>query len=201
MNEMSEHELRGTPDLDPSTNGSEETDHDLGRVLYIIACAAPPAAEVHDLVKLAVTSGWEVCVITTPEAATWVDADQLVELTGRPVRSQYHRSDEPEGFPEADAILVAPATFTTINKFRHGIADNYAVGTLCECLRAGVPIVLAPNVNKLLEEHPAFPESLDTLRSWGVHVMDQAPVPRGPRIAPWAAILAEVSRRVQAKHG
>jgi hypothetical protein len=37
-------------------------------MLYVIVCAAPPAAEVQDLVKLAQASGWEVAVTATPEA-------------------------------------------------------------------------------------------------------------------------------------
>jgi phosphopantothenoylcysteine synthetase/decarboxylase len=201
MNTMSEHELRGIPSQRLGNDNGEAPDPDRGRVLYVIVCAAPPAAEVHGLVKLAVAGGWDVCVITTADAANWVDASQLAELTGRPVRSRYPMLDEPEGFPPADAIVVAPATFNTINKFRGGIADNYAVGTLCECLRAGVPIVIAPNVKQLLEEHPAYPASIHELRSWGVHIMDQAPVPRGLRIAPWEAILAEVTSLTEAKHG
>jgi hypothetical protein len=63
-----------------------------------------------------------------------------------------------------------------------------AVGVLCECLCAGVPIVLAPNVKAVLAEHPAFPASLRELASWGVHMLEQAPQPRGVRMAPWEAI-------------
>jgi phosphopantothenoylcysteine decarboxylase len=37
-------------------------------VLYLIVCAAPPAAHVQDLVKLAQADGWEVAVTATPEA-------------------------------------------------------------------------------------------------------------------------------------
>jgi phosphopantothenoylcysteine synthetase/decarboxylase len=103
---------------------------------------------------------------------------------------------EGKSLPAADAIAVAPATFNTVNKFRAGVADNMAVGVLCECLRAGVPIVLAPNVKAVLAEHPAFPASLDELRSWGVHVLDQAPQPQGMRMAPWEAILEEVEKHV-----
>ena len=167
------------------------------RVLYLILCAAPPASEAHELVKLAQAAGWEVCVVATPEAMHWIDAEALAELTGYDVRSEYRSADEAKSLPEADAIAVAPATFNTVNKFRAGIADNMAVGVLCECLRAGVPIVLAPNVKAVLAEHPAFPASLRELASWGVHVLDQAPQPRGVRMAPWEAILEAVERHVR----
>ena len=166
-------------------------------VLYVVVCAAPPASEVHELVKLAQAAGWEVCVIATPEAMNWIDPAMLAELTGHDVRSEYRAAGEAKSLPEANAIAVAPATFNTVNKFRAGIADNMAVGVLCECLRAGVPIVLAPNVKAVLAEHPAFPASLHELASWGVHVLEQAPQPRGVRMAPWEAILEAVERHVR----
>ena len=170
---------------------------DQQRVLYVVVCAAPPASEVHELVKLAQAAGWQVCVIATPEAMHWIDPAMLAELTGFDVRSEYRSAGEAKSLPDADAIAVAPATFNTVNKFRAGIADNMAVGVLCECLRAGVPIVLAPNVKAVLAEHPAFPASLRELASWGVHVLEQAPQPRGVRMAPWEAILEAVERHVR----
>jgi phosphopantothenoylcysteine synthetase/decarboxylase len=98
--------------------------------------------------------------------------------------------------PQADGIVVAPATFNTVNKFRLGIADNMAVGVLCECLRVGVPIVVAPNVKEVLASHPAFAESSRVLREWGVHVIDQSPEPRGDRMASWSDILDVISSLV-----
>jgi len=138
-----------------------------------------------------------VYVIATPEGARWVHATLLAELTGHEVRSQYRLPGEAKSLPPADAIAVAPATFNTVNKLRAGIADNMAVGLLCECLRAGVPIVLAPNVKAVLAEHPAFPASLTELRSWGVHVLEQAPQPQGARMATWDAIFEEVEAHVR----
>ena len=167
------------------------------RVLYLIVCAAPPASDAHELVKLAQAAGWEVCVIATPEAMHWIEPAMLAELTGYDVRSEYRAAGEAKSLPDADAIAVAPATFNTVNKFRGGISDNMAVGVLCECLRAGVPIVLAPNAKAVLAEHPAFPASLRELASWGVHVLEQDPQPRGVRMAPWESILEAVERHVR----
>jgi phosphopantothenoylcysteine decarboxylase len=180
-----------------SSATSTDNRQDQRRVLYVVVCAAPPASEVHELVKLAQVAGWQVCVIATPEAMHWIDPAMLAELTGFDVRSEYRAAGEAKSLPEADAIAVAPATFNTVNKFRAGIADNMAMGVLCECLRAGVPIVLAPNVKAVLAEHPAFPASLRELASWGVHVLEQAPQPRGVRMAPWEAILEAVERHVR----
>jgi phosphopantothenoylcysteine synthetase/decarboxylase len=162
-------------------------------VLYVAACAAPPASDVGELVKLAQSDGWTVCVVTSPEGARWVDAKALEELTGYPVRSTYRLPGEGESLPEADAIVVVPATFNTVNKFRYGIADTFLVSSLSEALSTGTPIILAPNVKAILAAHPAFEASLEELRRWGVHVLDQSPNPRGVRIPSWEAILAAVN--------
>jgi phosphopantothenoylcysteine synthetase/decarboxylase len=165
------------------------------RVVYAIVCGAPPAADVGEFVRLARADGWEVCVLATPEGRRWVDAEALERLTGYAVRSTLVLPGEDETpLPLADALLVAPATLNTVNKFRYGIADNFAVGVLCEARGLGIPIVLAPNVKTVLESHPAFVESLEELKRWGVHVMDQAPVPRGVRQPPWKALLEELDR-------
>jgi phosphopantothenoylcysteine synthetase/decarboxylase len=162
-------------------------------VLYVVACAAPPASDIGELVKLAQADGWVVCVIPTPEAMGWIRAAALEELTGYSVRSTYRLPGEGESLPEADAIVVVPATFNTVNKFRYGIADTPAVGLLCEALSTDTPIILAPNVKAILAAHPAFEASLDELRRWGVRVLDQSPNPRGARIPPWREILAAVN--------
>lgn len=86
------------------------------RVLYLIACGAPPAAEISELVKLAQAAGWDVCVIATPMGSRFVDVDALAELTGHPVRVDWRMPGEADPLPPADAIIVAPATLTTVNK-------------------------------------------------------------------------------------
>jgi len=164
------------------------------RVLYVIVCAAPPASEVQALVKRAASERWDVHVIATPAALQWLDQQGIEELSGNPVRSEFRLPGEGKSLPQADVIAVAPATFNTVNKFRFGIADNMALGILCECLRAEVPIVIAPNVKAVLAGHPAFGESLRVLEAWGVHVMEQSPEPRGERMASWNEILELASR-------
>jgi Flavoprotein len=125
-------------------------------VLYVIVCAAPPAAHVQDLVKLAQADGWEVAVTATPEALAFVDAPLLEAITGFPVRHRWREPNEPESVPEASAIVVAPATFNTINRWAAGITNTVAVGTLCEFLGLDGPIVAVPNVNPPLARHPTF---------------------------------------------
>ena len=70
------------------------------RVLYVVACAAPPAADVSQLVSLAQRRGWDVCVLTTPSARRFTDTAALERQTGHPVRSEYKNPGEPDVLPD-----------------------------------------------------------------------------------------------------
>jgi phosphopantothenoylcysteine synthetase/decarboxylase len=167
-------------------------------MLYVIVCAAPPAAQVQDLVKLAQAAGWEVAVTATPEALAFIDAPLLAAITGYPVRHRWREPDEPESVPEANAIVVAPASFNTINRWAAGITNTVAVGTLCEFLGLDGPIVAVPNVNPPLARHPTFRASLRQLREWGVRVLFDESAPREARMPSWEEILEEVNRAHEA---
>ena len=147
-------------------------------ILYHVVCGAPPAAEAGTFVELAKRAGWDVCVVVTPLATRFVDREGLAALAGRPVRHDFKLPGEPDVFPPANAIAVAPATFNTVNKLVAGIADTLALGLLCEYLALDVPIVLAPKVNPPLAGHPQYRRSLAELRRWGVRVLDEETTPQ-----------------------
>ncbi|MGW4637067.1 flavoprotein [Sphaerisporangium sp. NPDC004334] len=142
----------------------------MSKVLYIIVCAAGPAGDVGKLVTLAQDDGWTVQIIATPPALDFIDVPALEKQTGRPVRSQYRKPGEPRS-PRADAIIVAPATYNTINKFAQGIADTYALGILSEAPSLGIPVVILPFVNTALASRAPFRRSIDRLRAEGIHVL------------------------------
>ncbi|MFI7707278.1 flavoprotein [Nonomuraea sp. NPDC049480] len=141
-----------------------------GKELYVVVCAADPAAEVGRLVALAQDAGWIVQVVATPSALDFIDAPALERQTGRPVRSRYRKPSEPRP-PRADAIIVAPATYNTINKFARGIADTYALGVLAEAPGLGIPVVVLPCVNDALAVRIPFRRSVEDLRADGVRVL------------------------------
>jgi len=142
-------------------------------VLYIIACAASSAALVPNFVKEAQAAGWKLCVITTPQGTKFLDIPLLEQLTAYPVHSEYKRPEEPDVLPRADAIVVFPATFNTINKWALGISDTLALGILCEYTGLKMPIVTVPcfRTGGGLDGHPAFFRSLQMLRDYGVRVL------------------------------
>jgi phosphopantothenoylcysteine synthetase/decarboxylase len=164
-------------------------------VLYLIACGAGPARQLPDFARFARDEGWDVCAITTPAGAAFVDADHLAEVTGHPVRVRYKRPDEPDVLPPADAFAIAPATFNTVNKMAAGISDTLALGLANEAVGLGLPVLAAPWPNSALARHPVFQASVATLRGWGVRVvLDPARLPGAvdPDAAafPWAELRA-----------
>jgi phosphopantothenoylcysteine synthetase/decarboxylase len=165
-------------------------------VLYHIVCACPPATEAYRFVQLAKTEGWDVCVVATPQATRFIDVPSLERLTQHPVRSQYKQPDQPDVLPPANSVVVAPATLNTVNKWVTGIADTLAVGLLCEYVGLRVPVVVAPNVNPPLAQHPSFGRNLEELRRWGVRVLHNPSAPSPTWMASWQQILAELRSAV-----
>ena len=171
-----------------------------GRVLYVIVCGAGPAGEAGRLVDLAQERGWTVQIIATPSALAFIDVPKLEAQTGRPVRSQYRAPGEAKT-PPADAIIVAPATFNTINKWANGISDTYALGILAEAPGLGIPTVVLPFVNSALAGRPAFKQNVNALRGEGVRVLlgpgefePHDPGSGGERVSdfPWMLALASI---------
>ena len=140
------------------------------RVLSVIVCGAGPASAVGTLIKLACERGWTVQVIATPAALEFIDSAAIEAQTGSPVRSHYRKPGSPRSAP-SDAIIVAPATYNTINKWAQGISDTYALGVLAETTGLGIPIVVLPFVNTALANRPPFRRSVEALRAEGVRVL------------------------------
>ncbi|KUL35679.1 flavoprotein [Streptomyces sp. NRRL F-4489] len=172
-------------------------------VLYVFGSAAPPVREFPDVVRRAQAEGYEVCVGLTPTAARWLGGEVagLAEATGHPVRSAYKLPGEPDVWPRADAILVAPATFNTLNHWALGLTEHFIVGVVAEGIGKEIPLVTMPCVNSAYVRHPQFGRSLATLREAGVEVLygpgGFVPHRSGERRAdgyPWDVALGAVAR-------
>jgi phosphopantothenoylcysteine synthetase/decarboxylase len=177
------------------------------RVLSVIVCGAGPATAIGTLIDLARERGWTVQVIATPAALEFFDQAAIETQTGRPVRSQYRKPGEPRS-EIADAIIVAPATYNTINKWAQGISDTYALGVLAETTGLGVPIVVLPFVNSALASRPPFRRSVDALRDEGVRILigPDGVEPHPPHTGgtlidsyPWHLALDEADRMASAR--
>jgi phosphopantothenoylcysteine synthetase/decarboxylase len=169
------------------------------RVLYLIACAAPPALNIRTGIEACQAAGWDVCLVLTPTARRWLDEEvsQLEKMTGHPVRSEYKMPAEMDVLPSADAMLVAPVTSNTINKWAAGISDTLALGLITEAIGLQLPLVALPYSNAAQMAHPAYGRSVDVLRGAGVTVLlgEHGFTPHVPREGdasryPWHAAIA-----------
>ncbi|MHB8598868.1 MAG: flavoprotein [Ktedonobacteraceae bacterium] len=143
-------------------------------VLYLVTCAARSAEpmNIEDLIELAQAASWDTYVIATPQARKFINIPLLEKLTGHRVRSEYRHPEEIDSIPKAEAIIVVPTTFNTLNKWALGITDTLALGILCEHMGLGTPVVTIPCVpQNSLARHPAFKKNIALLKEYGVTVL------------------------------
>jgi phosphopantothenoylcysteine synthetase/decarboxylase len=158
-------------------------------VLHLVISGAPAPEGLPALVRLCQAGGWQVAVFSTPAGLAFADTAALEALTSAPVRSQY-RAPGTARTGQADAVLACPLTFTSVNKLAQGIADNMAVGLLCEAVGYGVPVTVVPHCKPQLASHPAFGASLAALREMGVRVLFDPDAPYEARLPSWAEVMA-----------
>lgn len=167
-----------------------------GGHLQIIVCGAGPTTDVNRLIEVAHERSWTAVVTATAGALPFVDVPMLEELTGNPVRTSYQT--QPNGqraLPQIDAVIIAPATYNTINKLALGIADTYPLSSAAELMGRGIPTVIVPFVNAALAARTPFQRAIVDLRAEGVRVLsgpddrwEPHPLGTGPgmqAIFPW----------------
>ena len=127
------------------------------------------------LVRLLVKAGAEVQVIMTPNAREFITPVTLSTLSGKPVISEFFTANTGQWNSHvdlglwADAMVIAPATASTIGKMAHGVADNMLVTTY---LSAKAPVFLAPAMDLDMMAHPTTRHNLELLQSYGNHVIE-----------------------------
>ncbi|MHC0432921.1 flavoprotein [Streptomyces sp. O3] len=177
----------------------------MASTLYLFGSAAPPVFDVAKVIEDAQRRGFDVCLGLTPAAAGWLeeDLDELAALTGNPVRWEYKRPGQPDVWPKADVIVVAPATFNTVNAWALGITQSFVVGVVAEGIGKGIPTVTMPCVNAAYVQHRQFERSVAELREMGVEVLygeggfvPNQPGQGKPREFPWCLALDAAERIV-----
>lgn len=127
------------------------------------------------LVRLLVKEGAVVKVVMTPSAKEFITPLTLSTLSGQPVLSEFFHSDSGEWNSHvglglwADAMVIAPATASTLGKMACGIADNLLVTTY---LSMKAPVFIAPAMDLDMFAHPSTQHSIEVLRSYGNHIIE-----------------------------
>jgi phosphopantothenoylcysteine synthetase/decarboxylase len=142
------------------------------RVLYWIMCAAPPVQDWREAARQLQEDGWDLYAIPTETAALWLDLNSLAKVTAHAVRTRPRLPHETDELPPAGAVLVAPATFNTLNQWAAGINDTLALGLLNELLGLDVPIVVAMYCKAALAAHPAYRPNITRLEQAGATVLE-----------------------------
>lgn len=129
------------------------------------------------LVRLLVKAGAEVQVIMTPAAKQFVAPLTFSTLSGKPVISEFFTANTGQWNSHvdlglwADAMIIAPATASTIGKMANGVADNMLVTTY---LSAKAPVFIAPAMDLDMMAHPSTSRNLELLKSYGNHIIEPA---------------------------
>ncbi len=124
-----------------------------------------------------IKKGAEVQIVITPAGKEFITPVTLSALTSKPVISEFFAQRDGTWHSHvdlglwADAMLIAPATTSTIGKMAHGIADNMLITTY---LSMKAPVFIAPAMDLDMFAHPATQHNLDILRSYGNHIIEPA---------------------------
>lgn len=129
------------------------------------------------LVRLLVKQGAEVQVVMTPSGKEFITPLTLSTLSGRPVLCDFFNSGNGEWHSHvelglwADAMIIAPATASTMGKMANGVADNLLVTTY---LSMKAPVFIAPAMDLDMFAHPSTQRNLQVLRNYGNHIIEPA---------------------------
>lgn len=140
-----------------------------GRTLYIVTCGAPLASRVGDGVREARRRGWTPYVIPTDAALPWLENQDLGDA---PIVTGNRKPSESKRTPKADAVVVVPLTFNSLNAWANGNATTYPMTTLSAALGSRTPTVAVPFAKHDLAGHPAWLASLAVLRYADVSIVD-----------------------------
>ena len=129
------------------------------------------------IIRGLIKRGAEVQVVITPAGKEFITPITLSALTSKPVISEFFAQRDGTWNSHvdlglwADAMLIAPATASTIGKMANGVADNMLITTY---LSAKAPVFVAPAMDLDMYAHPSTQKNLDTLRSYGNHIIEPA---------------------------
>ena len=127
------------------------------------------------LIRGLIKKGAEVQVVITPAGKEFITPITLSALTSKPVISEFFAQRDGTWNSHvdlglwADAMVIAPATASTIGKMANGIADNMLITTY---LSMKAPVFVAPAMDLDMFAHPSTQRNLETLRSYGNHIIE-----------------------------
>lgn len=148
-----------------------------GKKIVLAITGSIAAYKAAVLVRLLIKEGAEVQVIITPAGKEFITPVTLSTLSQKPVLCDFFTANSGTWNSHvdlglwADAMIVAPATASTIGKMANGIADNFVVTAYLSCK---APVFVAPAMDLDMFCHPSTQRNLDILRSYGNRIIEPA---------------------------
>ena len=148
-----------------------------GKHIILGICGGIAAYKSVYLLRLLIKAGAEVQVVITPSGNEFITPVTLSSLSGKPVISEFFTANTGSWNSHvdlglwADAMIIAPATASTIGKMANGVADNMLVTTY---LSAKCPVFVAPAMDLDMFAHPSTKRNLELLKSYGNHIIEPA---------------------------
>ena len=146
-----------------------------GKKIVLGITGSIAAYKACQIIRLLVKAGAEVQVVITPSGKEFITPITLSALTQKPVISEFFAQRDGTWHSHvalglwADAMLIAPCTASTLGKMAHGVADNMLITTY---LSMKAPVFIAPAMDLDMYAHPTTQQNLDTLRSFGNHIIE-----------------------------
>ena len=157
--------------------------------VYLMFSGAISAFRVPEIVAALCTRYERVLTVQTPNSMRVVSPLELARVRGNAVVSGYF---DPQILPRPTPgpVLFAPCSFNSLNQLAAGSAENLALAITAEMIGFGQRVVVGLSVNEPLFAHPIVRRSIETLRSWGVRVVEPQDTGRGLMLAPIDALIA-----------
>jgi phosphopantothenoylcysteine decarboxylase/phosphopantothenate--cysteine ligase len=142
-----------------------------GARIVLGVCGSIASYKGADIASKLTQAGAEVDVVLTDSAQKFVAPLTFRSLTGRPVFTDMFDPQSPLAEEHvalaraASAMLIAPASATTLARVAHGMADNMVALT---ALATTAPVLVAPAMDAQMWAHAATQANVALLRERGV---------------------------------
>ena len=146
-----------------------------GKKIVLGITGSIAAYKACQIIRLLIKKGAEVQVVITPAGKEFITPITLSALKSKPVVSEFFSQRDGTWHSHvklglwADAMLIAPATASTIGKMANGIADNMLITTY---LSMKSPVFIAPAMDLDMYAHPSTQKNMQTLISYGNHIIE-----------------------------
>jgi len=148
-----------------------------GRRIVLGVTGSIACYKAADIASKLTQAGTVVDVILTDAAQEFVTPLTFRALTGRPVYTNMYDPQSPIAEEhvmlarQADALLIAPVSATTLARMAHGMADDMVSLTY---LATVSPVIVAPAMDAQMWAHDAVQANVTTLRDRGVAIVGPA---------------------------